>query len=48
MGKRGINMTELGNPLKVLKNLGSGTKNKAWSGNLEHTFFKILSPEYEG
>ena len=27
MGKRGNNMTELGNPLKVLKNLGSGTKN---------------------
>ena len=26
MGKRGNNMTELGNPLKVLKNLGSGTK----------------------
>ena len=27
MGKRGHNMTELGNPLKVLKNLGSVTKN---------------------
>ena len=42
-------MAELGNPLKVLKNLGGGGQkiSYAQSSNLEHTFFfLILDPEY--
>ena len=39
MGKMGKQMADLGNPLNMLKKLGSGAKNEARSDNLKHTIF---------
>ena len=39
-------MAELGNPLKVLKNLGWGQKNRHGLATWNTHFFIILDPEY--